>query len=66
MEQEEKSIEMFTAPKVVKKNNMRDVILFELIAVFAVAAILLLMKAFLPEIYENVNSFIKDKLTCWS
>lgn len=53
-ESQEKRVELFSAPKTVVRKSRRDVIFAQGLFCGIILAGLLLLKAFLPEVYENL------------
>lgn len=56
---EKNEVMLFTAPKKVKRSKPSDIFLFQLITCTAFVAFLFVIKLWLPQIFENVISFIR-------
>lgn len=56
---EKSEVILFTAPKKVKRSKLSDVFLFQLITCTAFVAFLFVLKLSVPQIFENIISFIR-------
>ncbi len=58
-ENNENEVKLFTDPQKVVKKKYSDILIFQSVASGIVLAALLLLRYFLPEVFENIHALIE-------